>query len=54
MIGIAKALPAMSALVAARLDRAMAPTDVSAPALAAQTELLATRDTLLALVEARA
>jgi beta-N-acetylhexosaminidase len=54
MIGIASALPAISAPAATRLDRALAGTDVSAPALGEQAVLLAKRDALLALSEAQA
>ena len=49
MIGIARALPAMSAITAARLERALAATDVAAPDPGAQGALLARRDALLEL-----
>ena len=51
MVGIARALPIMSAETTARLERALADTaDFSAPVeIAAQTALLDTRDRLLAL-----
>lgn len=49
MVGIASALPAMSAETAARLDRALAETDVAAPDLARQEALIDKRDALLAL-----
>ncbi|MEP6868721.1 MAG: beta-N-acetylhexosaminidase [Novosphingobium sp.] len=49
MIGIAKAVPAMSAVVAERLERALAVTDVPQDRAAAQPELIAKRDALLAL-----
>lgn len=54
MIGIATALPAMGAETAARLDRALAGTDVSNPPVDEQPALLAKRDALLALSEAQA
>lgn len=54
MIGIATALPAMGAETAARLDRALAGTDVSHPPVDEQPALLAKRDALLALSEAQA
>jgi beta-N-acetylhexosaminidase len=56
MVGIAEALPAMSAETAARLERALAGTaDFSQEAaIDAQLALIAKRDTLLALAEARA
>lgn len=58
MTGIARALPAMTPVTAARLERALAVTGVSPPDMAAQGALLARRDALLALVgetaEARA
>jgi len=50
MIGIAQALPAMSARTAARLERALAGTDVAVPDPGRQAGLLAKRDALLALV----
>ena len=51
MVGICKALPAMSEVTTARLDRALAPTRI-APAIAPeQRELLARRDALLALTQ---
>jgi beta-N-acetylhexosaminidase len=49
MVGIARALPSISAESAARLERALAGTDVSAPDTARQSGLIARRDTLLAL-----
>ena len=54
MVGIAQALPTMSAETAARLDRALAGTvNFSAPvAISAQMALLEKRDRLLALAEA--
>lgn len=51
MEGIAKALPAMGAKTAARLERALADTRVDGAA-GRQAELLATRDALLGLVVA--
>ncbi len=54
MIGIAKALPAMSGAVVERFDRALAATDPAKGDIALQADLLAKRDALLALVEARA
>jgi beta-N-acetylhexosaminidase len=54
MVGIAKALPAMSEATAARLDRALAATDPAKADFAARGELLAKRDTLLALTGERA
>lgn len=54
MVGIARALPAMSGATAARLERALAGTDARLPDMAAQAALLARRDTLLGLMEARA
>ena len=52
MLGIANALPVMAPLTAARLERALAGTDVSAPDTAMQGALLAKRDALLGLVAA--
>lgn len=52
MVGIAKVLPAMPAVTSARLDRALAATDVTAPDLAPQAALLAKRDALLGLGQA--
>lgn len=49
MVGIASALPAMSAETAGRLDRALAETDVAMPDLARQGALIDKRDALLAL-----
>ena len=49
MVGIAAALPSMPARTAARLDRALAATDIAAPDTARQAALLARRDALLAL-----
>lgn len=49
MVGIAEALPSISAETAVRLDRALAGTDVSAPDTSRQPSLIARRDTLLAL-----
>lgn len=54
MTGIADALPVMAPETAARLERALALTNVASFDMARQTELLAARDTLLALTEARA
>jgi beta-N-acetylhexosaminidase len=54
MTGIAHALPVMAPEAAARLERALALTNVASFDMARQAELLATRDTLLALTEARA
>jgi beta-N-acetylhexosaminidase len=54
MVGIAKALPAMSDATAARLDRALAATDPARGDFAARGDLLAKRDTLLALTGERA
>ncbi len=53
-IGIAKALPAMRAETAERLDRALAGTHVPQDHTARQAELIAKRDELLALVGAAA
>lgn len=50
MAGICKALPAMSEITAARLDRALAGTRVSVSIPPQAAELLAKRDCLLALV----
>lgn len=50
MVGIAEALPSVSAETAARLDRALAGTRVAAPDTTKQAALLAKRDALLALV----
>jgi beta-N-acetylhexosaminidase len=49
MVGIAKALPALSGEAAARFDRALAATDPAKADLATQPALLAKRDALLAL-----
>ncbi len=49
MIGICEALPAISELSAARLERALEPTHIADAIPMQQTELLATRDALLAL-----
>ncbi|MBV1689165.1 beta-N-acetylhexosaminidase [Novosphingobium sp. G106] len=49
MVGIAEALPVLSGEAAARFDRALAATDPAKADLAAQGELLAKRDALLAL-----
>jgi beta-N-acetylhexosaminidase len=49
MLGIAEALPALSGEAAARFDRALASTDPGKADIAAQGELLAKRDALLAL-----
>jgi beta-N-acetylhexosaminidase len=54
MVGIAQALPAMTEATAARLDRALAATDPAKADFAARGELLAKRDTLLALTGERA
>jgi beta-N-acetylhexosaminidase len=54
MVGIAELLPAMGAKTAARLERALAATGLSEPAMDRQPELLAKRDALLALAEVRA
>jgi beta-N-acetylhexosaminidase len=54
MIGIAKALPALSDEAAARFERALAATDSGKADLARQAALLAKRDALLALAGARA
>jgi beta-N-acetylhexosaminidase len=54
MVGIAAALPAMSAVTAARLERALAGTDVSSADVAGQGALIAKRDSLLALAGAQA
>jgi len=51
MTGIAKALPAMTALTRERLDRALAETRIDG-ASGRQAELLATRDALLGLIAA--
>ena len=47
MVGIAKAVPAMTDKALARLDRALAPTTIAPPDMALQAELLAKRDALL-------
>jgi len=52
MVGIAEVLPAITDRAAARLERALAGTDVSSVDLGRQAELLATRDALLGLIEA--
>jgi len=49
MVGIAEALPALSGEAAVRFDRALGATDPAKADLAAQGELLAKRDALLAL-----
>lgn len=49
MLGIARACPDMPPRAAERLERALAGTDVAAPDLAGQRDLLAKRDALLAL-----
>ncbi|MBV7264900.1 beta-N-acetylhexosaminidase [Erythrobacter ani] len=49
MEGICEALPSMSDATSARLDRALAETRVASELTAAQSELLAKRDALLAL-----
>lgn len=54
MIGIAERLPALTEAGRARLDRALAGTDVSYRASQRQAELLARRDALLDLAGARA
>ena len=54
MLGIASALPALSGEAAARFDRALAGTDPNKADMAAQPELLAKRDALLALTAAQA
>ena len=54
MIEIARRLPAMSEEVTGRLDRALARTRAPADETGRQPELIAKRDTLLGLVEARA
>jgi beta-N-acetylhexosaminidase len=54
MVGIAKALSAMTDATAARLDRALAATDPARADFAARGDLLAKRDTLLALTGERA
>lgn len=54
MTGIASALPAISDAAAARLDAALAGTRIADAAPDRQRELIATRDTLLAISEARA
>lgn len=52
MIGIAEALPAMTEAASARLERALAATNVTAPDRALQAPLLARRDALLELARA--
>ncbi len=52
MVGIAKALPALSERGAARLARALAGTRVTTPDMARQGELIAKRDALLRLAAA--
>ncbi len=54
MIGIAEALPAMSATTSARLERALAGTRIVERPEGDQAALLAKRDALLALIEAQA
>jgi beta-N-acetylhexosaminidase len=54
MVGIANRLPAMSEVAAQRLERALAVTDAPSDGTARQPELLAKRDALLQLAEARA
>ncbi|MFA7603926.1 MAG: beta-N-acetylhexosaminidase [Novosphingobium sp.] len=54
MIGIAERLPALSGVAAERFDRALAATDPARGELVRQSALLAKRDALLALAEARA
>jgi beta-N-acetylhexosaminidase len=54
MVGIADSLPAMSEVAAQRLERALAVTDAPSDGTARQPELLAKRDALLQLAEARA
>ncbi len=54
MMGIADALPGMAPLAAARLERALAGTDIAMPDVARQGDLLATRDSLLALAGMKA
>lgn len=54
MIGLAAALPAITDVAAGRLARALAGTRVGAPEPDRQRELIATRDTLLAVTGARA
>jgi beta-N-acetylhexosaminidase len=54
MIGIAERLPRLSKAAATRLDRALAATDPGRGVVARQGELLAKRDALLGLTEARA
>lgn len=54
MVGIADRLPSISEAAAARLDRALAATDPGCGAVERQGELLARRDALLGLAEARA
>lgn len=49
MVGIAKVLPVMTAKAMARLERALAQTDISQPAMDRQAGLIAKRDALLAL-----
>ena len=47
MVGIAKVLPPMGEKALARLDRALAATNINSPDMAAQADLLARRDALL-------
>ena len=54
MVGIAKALPMLAGVAAARFERALAATDPAKGDIAAQSGLLAKRDAVLALAEARA
>jgi beta-N-acetylhexosaminidase len=54
MIGIAERLPDITAAAAVRLDRALAATDPGRGVVERQGELLAKRDALLNLAEARA
>ena len=54
MVGIANRLPAMSEVSAQRLERALAATTAPSDTTARQPELLAKRDALLQLAEARA
>ena len=47
MVGIAKVLPPKGEKALARLDRALAATNINSPDMAAQADLLARRDALL-------
>jgi beta-N-acetylhexosaminidase len=54
MIGIARSVPTISEAAAARLERALAATDLAKADIGLQRDLLAKRDALLALAGERA